>query len=155
MATLTVTGDGTQSDDGGQGGIVVVSTVFIQNILLYRTTSEEILSLSDSQYIVSEDGGSVSIVFTRRNAREARTLTFGITVQPLTATLGQNYSSPPSSGVFASGESLIVKNINIINTHMGISLSKTFKVRTTVPPNRDAYIRGPVSEALVTIAGVA
>lgn len=155
MATVIVTGAGTLSDDIGAGDVSALTPVIITRILLYRTNKEEILSIAKSQYNVAESDGIVTVVFTRQNARGEKSLQFGVSAQPGTALANVNYTAPPSDYTFLSGESVISKDIAILNTHMGPANSKTFRLMTLAPPNKGAYTRGSVSETMVTINGVA
>lgn len=156
MPTDTITvPDALQSDDLGEGtGVILIATV-IQNVLFYRTGNEEILSISAPTYTVSENAGSIAITYERQNPRGDKALQFNITLTAVTAILNQNYTLPTLPYQFIEDELLITKSITILNTHMGVGISKTFKVTTSVPPNRRAYTRGHVSEAVITITGVA
>ena len=155
MASLTITGAGTEIDDVGAGSAQVVPVVNIQHLLIYLTAREEIISFASPDYSISEDAGPLPVTLLRQNSRGEKELAFTVAFTPGTATAGVNYTTSGAAFLFAIGVSSFDRAINILNAHSGVGVNKTFKVRIGVPPNREAYTMGPVSEALITINGVA
>jgi len=155
MATVTVEGAGTAVPVVGEGAAEIVGIRTLQNLLIYLTSREEIISFSATDYSISEDAGPLTVTLLRENSRSEKQLSFTVSFMPDTAAAGVNYTTAGPSFLFPIGESAFDRDITILNARSGVGVNKTFKVRLGIPPNREAYTMGPASEALITINGVA
>jgi hypothetical protein len=154
-STATITAAGGELPDVAEGTIGEQAVSAIENILFYLTKNEEILTIAESSYEVSESDGTLTVSFDRENARGFNTVPFTVNFIPGTAVAGTNYNTSGPAFIFGEQAAVFERDINIINAHSGVGVKKTFQISIGPPPNRFAYTRGSLSIALITINGVA